>query len=265
MTKLQTFAFYGAALAMLLGVGAYQAFAAPVLPIFNADNFSTPTLIDNPWFSLPVGLKLEYEGETEDGTETVEIEITGDTRAIMGITALVYRDRVFVDDELVEDTRDYLAQDDDGNVWYLGEDVDNYENGRIDNHDGAWLAGKDDAKPGYWLPGNPRVGDEYRQEFSPGEAEDVGEVVSLNATVNNDLDTYTNCLKTKDTSTLEPRVEEFKYYCKKVHTLVLEENPDDDERVELVSIESADAREQRIILLQRIISLLQQYLVLLRG
>ena len=89
--------------------------AAPELPVFDATNFSNPTVIDNPWLSLPVGREFEYEGETEDGFEVIEIEITGDTYEVMGIETLVYRDLVWIDGELVEDTRDYLAQDDDGN------------------------------------------------------------------------------------------------------------------------------------------------------
>jgi hypothetical protein len=95
------------------------------------------------------------------------------------------------------------------------------------------------------MPADPAVGNEYRQEYYKGEAEDVGEVLSLNATVKNKLATYTNCLKTKDTNLLEPAAAfEYKYYCKQVHALVLEEKPEENERVELVNFELSDDSDE---------------------
>ncbi len=217
--------------------------AAAALPVFREATFSHPTTINNPWLSLPLGREFEYEGETDEGTEVVEIEISGDTKNVMGVKTLVYRDKVYVDGELVEDTRDYLAQDDSGNVWYFGEDVDNYEAGVLADHDGAWLAGKDGALPGYWLPASPTVGMSYKQEYYEGEAEDEAEVISLHETVTIDLGTFKDCLKTKDTTPLEPDVIEYKYYCKQVGGLVLEENPESDERIELVEHEIEDGGE----------------------
>lgn len=224
--------------ALAIGFGFVQsAHAAAELPEFNPANFSNPTVIDNPWFSLPVGREFEYEGETEDGEETIEIEITGETKMVNGIKTLVYRDIVWVDGEVEEDTRDYLAQDDDGNVWYLGEDVDNYEDGEIIDHDGSWLAGVDGAEPGYWMKANPKVGDYYKQEFYEGEAEDEAKVLSTTAKVKIGLGTYTNCLKVQDIVPGDDVVE-YKYYCKKVGGLVLEEKPDEGERIELVEYET---------------------------
>ena len=246
MSNTQTFT--AAVIALVVGLVSFFgltmfAFAAAPLPTFDADNFSNPSVINNPWLSLPVGQEFEYEGETDEGTETIEIEISGDTKTVMGIKPLVYRDIVWVDGELVEDTRDYLAQDDDGNIWSFGDDVDNYENSKLANHDGAWLAGSGGAKPGYWMPANPKVGDSYRQEYLKGEAEDEAEVISLNAKVKIGLGTYNNCLKTKDTTPLEPDVVEYKYYCKQVGGMVLEEKPEDGERIELVEYEIEDGTD----------------------
>lgn len=231
---------YAVTLLILSAFWVQNAYAAPVLPEFNTEDFSQPTVIANKWLALPIGSEFEYEGETEDGTETIEINITGDTKKVMGVTTLVYRDRVYLDGELIEDTRDYLAQDDEGNIWYFGEDVDNYEDGKISDHNGSWLAGKDGALPGYWLPADPAVGYEYRQEYYEGEAEDVAKVVSRSATVKVNGETYTNCLKTEDTNLLELDSLEYKYYCTQVHVLVLEENPVNNGRVELVEIEYSD-------------------------
>ncbi len=221
---------------------ASTSFAAAELPTFNASNFSNPTTITNPWFSLPVGREFELEGETDAGTETIEIEITGETKKVMGIQTLVYRDIVWVDGEVVEDTRDYLAQDNAGNVWYFGEDVDNHENGKIVDHDGSWLAGVDGAKPGYWMKANPKVGDFYKQEFYAGEAEDEAKVLSVTQKVTTDLATYNNCIKIQDIVPGDPVVE-YKYYCKQVGGLVLEEKPVEDERIELVAYETEDGTD----------------------
>lgn len=226
--------------------GVAVANAAAPLPDFDEATFSNPTVINNPWLALPIGRGFEYEGETDEGTEVVEIEIDGSTKIVNGVRTLIYRDKVYVDGELVEDTRDYLAQDDDGNVWYFGEDVDNYEDGEIADHDGSWLVGVDGAKPGYWMPGNPTVGMRYRQEYLDGEAEDEAEVISLTEKVKIGLGTYTNCLKTKDTTPLEPDVVEYKYYCKQVGGLVLEEKPEDGERVELVEYETEVGDDEEV-------------------
>jgi hypothetical protein len=218
------------------------AFAAAELPTFSMSNFSNPTKITNSWFSLPVGREFEYEGETDEGMETIEIEINGGTKKVHGIETLVYRDIVWVDGEVVEDTRDYLAQDNSGNVWYLGEDVDNYEDGKIVDHDGSWLAGVDGAKPGYWMKANPKVGDFYKQEFYAGEAEDEAKVLSVTEKVKTKLATYNNCLKIQDIVPGDPVVE-YKYYCKQVGGLVLEEKPIEKERIELVDYETEDGTD----------------------
>lgn len=229
------------AVAMIFGF-ATTASAAAELPTFNASNFSNPTNITNPWFALPIGREFEYEGETDEGTETIEIEITGETKKVLGIETLVYRDIVWVDGEVAEDTRDYLAQDNDGNVWYFGEDVDNYEDGAIADHDGSWLAGVDGAKPGYWMKANPKVGDFYKQEFYAGEAEDEAKVLSVNEKVKIGLGMYKNCLKIQDIVPGDPVVE-YKYYCKQVGGLVLEEKPVEEERIELVEYETEDGTD----------------------
>lgn len=255
-----------------LGIAATTSAATPELPTFDVENFSNPTEITNPWLSLPVGRELEYKGETEDGTETITITISGHTKTVFGIETLIYRDTVWLDGEIVEDTTDYLAQDDDGNVWYLGEDVDNYEDGVVIDHDGSWLAGVDGALPGYWMKADPQVGDYYKQEFYEGEAEDEAKVLGTSERVQIELGTYRNCLKIQDIVPGDAVVE-YKYYCKEVGGLVLEEKPEEDESVELVEYDtdfddeesdSSDASNVTIRTLQtKIIALLNQLIALL--
>ena len=136
-------------------------------------------MITNKYYPLKPGMKATYEKKTSKGIERIEIEVTGETKKVMGVTALVVRDREWLNDQLKEDTRDWVAQDKDGNVWYFGEAVDNYENGKLVNHDGSWEAGVDGAKPGIVMLNNPKVGDTYRQEYYPGKAEDMGTVVAV--------------------------------------------------------------------------------------
>lgn len=203
-------------------------------PRINPLKFSTK--IDNKYFSLPVGKKIVYEGQTAEGLERVVIEIPGDTKEIMGVTTLVYWDRVWVGGELVEETWDYLAQDDKGNVWYFGENVDNYENGVVVNHDGSWIAGEDGAQPGIWMLGKPKVGQEYRQEYYEGEAEDWGKIVATNATVVIGMGTYQGCVQTYDFTHLDPNSKEHKYYCPEVGAMVLSEHLITEESVEAVEL-----------------------------
>jgi len=179
-------------------------------PVINAADFVTG--VDNQYFPLTPGTTFIYEGETEDGEERNEVYVTDQTKEILGITCIVVRDRVWVDDELAEETFDWYAQDKDGNVWYFGEDSKEYEDGEVVSIEGSWEAGVDDAKPGIVMEADPQVGDSYRQEYYEDEAEDMGEVLSLNEPVSVPYGSYENCLKTKDWTPLEPDVIEHKYY-----------------------------------------------------
>lgn len=177
--------------------------------------------IDNPWLPLKPGDKWIFEGKDGDEVEHIEVVVTGETRQIMGITATVVRDTVTINGELAEDTHDWYAQDKDGNVWYLGEDTAEYENGKVVSTAGAWEAGVDGALPGIIMLANPRVGDAYRQEFYAGEAEDVAEVVRTGATETLALGQYDGLLVIKEWTPLDPDVAEEKSYAMGVG-LVLE-------------------------------------------
>ena len=80
-------------------------------------------VVDNPYFPLLAGSRWVYEGDSDGEAERIEVEVLDERREIMGISAVVVHDTVYVDDELAEDTYDWYAQDVDGNVWYLGEDT----------------------------------------------------------------------------------------------------------------------------------------------
>jgi hypothetical protein len=207
-------------------------------PVIDSVNFVST--IDNPYLTLSPGRIWVYEGEKEDGEkERVEIEVTPDTKTVLGVATTVVRERCWVDDELIEDTFDWYAQDQDGNVWYFGEDSKEIEDGQVVSTDGSWEAGVNGAKPGIIMKANPQVGDAYRQEFLKGEAEDMGEVLGLNEPVSIGLGNYQNCIKIKDWNPLEPDVVEHKFYSQEVGNLVLEMKVSGkSEKVELIEFKA---------------------------
>ncbi len=197
--------------------------------------------INNPYLSLPIGKKMVFEAQKEDGLERIELFVPGWTKTIMGVETLVFWDKVYVNDQLVEDTRDYLAQHKNGDVWYFGENVDNYEAGKLKDHEGAWIAGIDGAKPGIWMLNNPQVGDEYRQEYYAGKAEDMAKVIAVDETVTVPYGTFTGCIKTLEWSPLFSATGN-KYDCKEINGRVLEvdlpgPNRAVEERVSLISVD----------------------------
>lgn len=203
--------------------------------LINPDNFVNT--IDNSFLPLIAGSTFTYIGETEDGIERVEIEVLTETKIVSGITCTVVLDRAYLNNELIEETYDWFAQDIHGNVWYFGEYVDNYINGVVANHDGSWETGVDGAEPGFVMLGNPLIGLHYRQEFYRGEAEDRGEVVSTNETVTVAAGTFTNCIKIRETNALDPDFLEFKYYAPGVGQVKVEVI---DEPVEIEELTAFD-------------------------
>jgi hypothetical protein len=210
-------------------------------------DFVDPDDIDsetaNPYLPLIPGTVWIYEGETEDGTETITVTVTDDTKEIeypaesgQIFICRVVRDVVELEGEAIEDTDDWFAQDMEGNVWYFGEISLEFEDGELVGLEGSWKAGEDGAKPGIVMGADPEVGDFYRQEFLLGEAEDMGEVVSRgDESVTVPAGTYDDdVLKTRDWTPIEPDAVEFKYYAPGVG-MVLEVNPESGERVELIN------------------------------
>ena len=179
-------------------------------PIIDSASFSNP--ITNDYFPLQPGFATVFEG----GGEHVEVKVTAETKVIMGVTTHVITDQVFVDGELQEDTVDWYAADNFGNVWYFGEETAEYENGEITSTEGSWEAGVDGALPGIIMLADPQVGDTYRQEFYEGQAEDVAKVFALDESITVPKDTYALVLVTEDWSLLEPEVHERKWYAPNV-------------------------------------------------
>ncbi|HUS65425.1 MAG TPA: hypothetical protein VMZ28_12825 [Kofleriaceae bacterium] len=199
-------------------------------PAVAADALSAS--VTNELFPLPVGATWTYEAETPDGLERIEVSVESGTYGVWGAEARVVRDSAYLDDELIEDTDDWFAQDDAGNVWYMGEATAEYEAGEVISTEGSWTSGEGGALPGVNMLGAPQVGDTYRQEYLAGEAEDYAIVMSLDEEVTVEAGTFTGCMKTHDLSAIDPELDEFKYYCPGVGTVLVEEG---DVREELVA------------------------------
>jgi hypothetical protein len=174
--------------------------------------------IDNPYWPMAPGDKWVYRETDQQGTEfRVEVTVTDRTKKIAnGIEASVIHDVVTRDGQPVEVTDDWYAQDKAGNVWYLGEDTAEYENGKVTSRSGSFEAGVDGAQAGIIMPAHPRDGMAYRQEYYKGEAEDRAEVLSTDEQVQVPFGHFKGALMTKDLVPLEPKVSEYKLYARDV-------------------------------------------------
>jgi hypothetical protein len=168
--------------------------------------------IDHPFWPMAVGTVWVYR----EGEQRVEVTVTDRTRAVMGVETRVVHDLVTENGVPVEDTFDWYAQDDEGNLWYFGEDTTEFEDGEPVGHAGAWEAGVDGALPGIVLPAEPEVGMTYREEYYAGEAEDEAKVLSLDAAASVPYGDFTDALQTEDTTRLEPGLVEQKFYARDV-------------------------------------------------
>ena len=176
------------------------------------------TYADNPWHPLWPGYSLLLEGDEEDDGETVtitvQVTVLADTERVDGVLTRVLEEREWEDGELVEVSRNFVAAcRETGDLWYFGEDVDDYEDGEVVGHDGAWRAGEDGALAGILMPGNPLNGARYFQEQAPdADALDQAEVVSRDGVMTVPAGTFARVLHVVDTTPLEPGVADDKYY-----------------------------------------------------
>jgi len=233
-----------AALTGTLGAGcgpervAAPEFSKSQLPAFPSDPSGFVSGIDNPYLAFVPGRVFRYRSETAEGVETNVVEVTNQTKRILGIAATVVHDQGYLDGALVEDTFDWYAQDTQGNVWYLGEDSKQIQNGVVVGTEGSWEAGVNGASAGLIMLAHPTVGTQYQQEFAAGVAEDMAKVLSLSATAEVVFGAFTGCLKTEEWTPLEPGSREAKFYAPGVG-LVLELQPKGGGvRNELTSIEN---------------------------
>jgi hypothetical protein len=193
-------------------------------------------VIDNPYFPLPVGRTLVYEGIKDGQTLVDTVTVTDQTKLIEGITARAVSDISTHDGALLEKTLDWYAQDKQGTVWYLGEDTTAFlSNGKTDTS-GSWQAGVHDAEPGIIMEAHPQIPDAYRQEFLVGEAEDTAWVVEVGGTVTVPYGKLRNTLKTLEAARIEPGNYDLKVYAPGIGIVLEQALTGPTETAQLVSV-----------------------------
>jgi hypothetical protein len=236
--KKRLFALVSMGLAMLfamLSIAAVDMSTKQPQVEIDPDNFVSQ--IDNPYFPLEPGTTLIYRGETEGAPTRNVTYVTNDTKVILGVTTIVVHDQAFEEGVLVEDTYDWYAQDVDGNVWYFGEATQELdEDGNVISTEGSWEAGVDGAQPGIVMLADPKKGDRYQQEFLPGVAEDMAQVLKFKESFCVRYGCFEDVLVTKEWSPLDPGVVENKYYAKGIGFISAVMVKGGDEQTELVRI-----------------------------
>jgi len=182
----------------------------------------------NPFFILEPGYFQILEGK-EDGKDVrLESRVLSETKKVDGVECRVVEEKAFENGKLKEVARDYYAiSTKTAAVYYFGEDVDNYKDGKVDNHHGSWLAGEKGAKLGLLMPGTALLGSRFYQECAPGVGMDRLEIVSVNDTVETPAGKFEHCVRVEETSPLEPGLKEYKLFAPGVGVV-------DEEGVKLV-------------------------------
>jgi hypothetical protein len=189
-----------------------------VLLAFLAQAFQTSFSVDpktlategkSAYFVLEPGFQSTF---TSPGGKLV-ITVLDATENVGGVTTRVVEEREWKGAELVEVSRNYFAMDPKtGNVYYFGEDVDTYKHGKVVNHEGSWRHGSKSATFGLMMPGTPAAGMKFYQEQAKGVAMDRAEIVSVTDTLTTAAGTFARCVKTRETTPLEPLSREYKLY-----------------------------------------------------
>jgi hypothetical protein len=216
--------------------------AATSLPVggkpFKMNPADFMTEIDHPYWPMKAGSRWIFrETDAEGSVSRVVVTVLDKTKTIMGIEARIVHDQVSEQGEVKEDTFDWYAQDAEGNLWYLGEDTTEYENGKPKTKEGSWEAGVDGALAGVILPAHPEVGMTYREEYYKGHAEDGASILSVDAFAKVPYGTFDHGIQTRNFSGIEPDTIEEKIYAKGVGVVLELTVSGGSDRTELVSYE----------------------------
>jgi len=167
----------------------------------------------NEFFVLEPGYQLTLEGVEDENSVKLTITVLDKTEKVGNVETRVVEERETVNDTVVEISRNFFAMCTQTNsVFYFGEDVDNYEEGQMVGHGGSWRADSGNAEAGLMIPGIILLGARYYQEIAPDVAMDRAEIVSDKETLQTPAGRFENCLKTEETTPLEPKAKEYKLY-----------------------------------------------------
>jgi hypothetical protein len=220
---------------------------------FDPDNFDNPTRIDNKWFPLKPGTQFVYEGFTvdENGEEIpheIVFTVTDLTKEIGGVPTVVILENDFSDGELEESELTFFAQDNDGNVWHLGQYSETY-----DPETGEFIGGRaflvghlKGARAGIMMLAEPELGTpSYSQGFAPppfnftdrGQVFDVGQKISV------PFGDFKDVLVIKETNQEEPDAFQLKYYAASVGNIRIGGEDVQQETLELVDVVKLSPKE----------------------
>lgn len=190
---------------LVLSLVAIVSRGADFASTFDVNKSNLVSVGKNPYFILEPGYRLQLK----DNEATLTITVLNDTKLVDGVETRVVEEREEASGQLTEVSRNYFAIDKTTNsVYYFGEDVDDYKDGKVVGHGGSWLAGEKGAKFGLMMPGKPKVGEKFYQEQAPEEAMDRFEVVAVNEEFTTPAGTFKNCLRTRESSAIEKGSEE---------------------------------------------------------
>lgn len=180
---------------------------------FDTENRRFATVGENRYFILKPTYQLVYVGIKGKDTTELVVTVLEETKKIGNVETRVVEEKEAINGQVIEISRNYYAFcRQSATIFYFGEDVDNFKNGLVANHEGSWRADGPEASAGIMIPGIPLLGSRYYQEIAPDIAMDRSEIVSLTESVNTWAGRFTQCIKTEETTPLEPSVKESKLY-----------------------------------------------------
>ena len=167
----------------------------------------------NQYFILEPNFQLTLQGKEGKDTTTLVITVKNETKKIGNVETRVVEEREWENGILIEVSQNYFAICKSSNtVFYFGEEVDNYKDGKVDNHSGSWLADQPGCQSGVQMPGIILLGSRYFQEQAPKTAMDKAEIISNTETMNTPAGNFTNVLKTEETTAMNLKEKEYKFY-----------------------------------------------------
>ncbi|NIP26294.1 hypothetical protein GWN28_04800 [candidate division KSB1 bacterium] len=176
---------------------------------FNLSERSLVPTGQNEYFILEPGFQLVLQSSNE----IVAITVLNETKMVNGVTTRVVEEREWKNGELIEVSRNFFAIDEKTkDIFYFGEEVDDYKRGKVVSHKGEWLAGENGARTGLIMPGEPKMRMRYYQEIAPNVAMDRAKVISLDETFETPAGTFSQCLKTFESTPLNVFEREYKTY-----------------------------------------------------
>lgn len=212
----------------------FERSSSAAIPHIDLDPARFVRRIDNAWWPMANGTSWRFRRIAGGTTTRIKVAVTNRTRTVRGIEATVVHSVSFVNGELAEDTHDWYAQDSSGNVWYLGKDARQYDNGAVVGTAGSWEAGVDGAQAGIIVPANPEVGTAYREEHRPDGADIRGRIVSFGQPVEVPGGVFARTLVSEATTLLEPRVREHRIFARGVGPVLTIDVSQRGGRVELI-------------------------------